>query len=98
MIKDTNKSAHEIGFDVGTLVKGGGCAFPFVIELDDNKSMAYSHGMTLRDYFAAKALNGMFANPDDSHENYDLSYDNYVKEIARCAYKMADAMLEARNK
>lgn len=53
-------------------------------------------GMTLRDYFAAKAMQGMFANPDDSHENYALSYDDYVKEIARCAYKMADAMLKAR--
>lgn len=54
------------------------------------------NGMTLRDYFAAKALQGMFANPDDGHENYDLSYDDYVKEIASCAYKMADAMLAAR--
>ena len=53
-------------------------------------------GMTLRDYFAAKAMQGMFANPDDSHENYDLSYDDYVKEIARCAHKMADAMIKSR--
>ena len=52
--------------------------------------------MTLRDYFAAKALQGMFANPDDGHENYDLSYEDYVKEIARCSYKMADAMMKAR--
>ena len=52
--------------------------------------------MTLRDYMAAKALQGMFANPDDSHENYDLSYEDYVKEIARCSYKMADAMMKAR--
>lgn len=56
----------------------------------------YQQGVALRDYFAAKAMQGMFANPDDSHENYDLSYDDYVKEIARCAYKMADAMLKAR--
>lgn len=56
----------------------------------------FTHGMTLRDYFAAKALQGMFANPDDGHENYDLSYEDYVKEIARCSYKMADAMLKAR--
>lgn len=69
----------------------GGPAFP----LDRD---VVNVGMTLRDYFAAKALNGMFANPDDSHENYDLSYDDYVKEIARCSYKMADAMLEQRNK
>jgi len=57
----------------------------------------YNPGMTLRDYFAAKALQGMFANPDDGHENYDLSYEDYVKEIARCSYKMADAMLAARD-
>jgi hypothetical protein len=56
----------------------------------------YNPGMTLRDYFAAKALQGMFANPDDGHENYDLSYEDYVKEIARCSYKMADAMMKAR--
>ena len=53
-------------------------------------------GMTLRDYLAAKAMQGMFANPDDSHEQYDLSYEDYVKEIASCAYKMADAMIKAR--
>ena len=56
----------------------------------------YNPGMTLRDYMAAKALQGMFANPDDGHENYDLSYEDYVKEIARCSYKMADAMMTAR--
>ena len=60
--------------------------------------LRHLNGMTLRDYMAAKALQGMFANPDDSHENYDLSYDDYVKEIASCAYKMADAMLAAREK
>lgn len=84
MIKDTNKSAHEIGFDVGTLVKGGGCAFPFVIELDDNKSMAYSHGMTLRDYFAAKALPECIGWGEPN-------------EVCVRAYQYADAMLEARN-
>ena len=70
-------------------------AFPYILNLKDGSSVV-SNGMTLRDYMAAKALQGMFANPDDSHENYDLSYDDYVKEIARCAYKMADAMLKAR--
>ena len=56
----------------------------------------YNPGMTLRDYFAAKALQGMCANPDDSHERYDLDFEEYTKEIARCAYQMADAMLKAR--
>ena len=69
-------------------------AFPLeVIYTQENERF---NGMTLRDYFAAKAMQGMFANPDDSHENYDLSYEDYVKEIARCSYKMADAMMKAR--
>ena len=72
-------------------------AFPYILNSKDGSSVV-SKGMTLRDYFAAKALQGMFANPDDGHENYDLSYDDYVKEIASCAYKMADAMLAAREK
>jgi hypothetical protein len=53
-------------------------------------------GMTIRDVYAGLAMQGMFANPDDNHEQYDLSYEDYVKEIASCAYKMADAMLKAR--
>jgi len=52
--------------------------------------------MVLRDYFAAKALQGMFANPNDDHNPYEMPYEDYVQEIARCAYEMADAMLEAR--
>lgn len=68
-------------------------AFPTV---DDRTEDYGTRGMTLRDYFAAKAMQGMFANPADGHENYDLNYEDYTKEIARCAYKMADAMMEAR--
>jgi len=71
-------------------------AFPKDYDLPTYFTSKHAISMTLRDYMAAKALQGMFANPDDSHENYDLSYDDYVKEIARCAYKMADAMLKAR--
>lgn len=43
-------------------------------------------GMTLRDYFAAKALQGMMV---------DVQIPNYVY-IAETAYEMADAMLKAR--
>jgi hypothetical protein len=56
----------------------------------------YNGGMTLRDYFAAKAMQGMFANPDDGHDANEQSYEEYLKEISCCAYLMADAMLEAR--
>ena len=40
-------------------------------------------GMTLRDYFAAKAMQA-------------LAQGNYFDVIARQAYTMADAMLKAR--
>lgn len=43
-------------------------------------------GMTLRDYFAAKAMQGLMVDVSDP----DCEY------IAQVAYKMADAMLKAR--
>ena len=42
--------------------------------------------ITLRDYFAAKAMQGMIVNVEEPLCDY----------IAKIAYKMADAMLEAR--
>ncbi len=56
-------------------------------------------GMTLRDYFAAKAMQALtyWACPAPpytaaSPSNMDLSYD----ETAEMAYEQADAMLKAR--
>jgi hypothetical protein len=43
-------------------------------------------GMTLRDYFAAKAMQGMMVDVHIPDCNY----------IAKTAYEMADAMLKAR--
>jgi hypothetical protein len=43
-------------------------------------------GMTLRDYFAAKAITGCLPGPKADAD-----------ERARWAYRMADAMLAARN-
>jgi hypothetical protein len=57
-----------------------------------------SEGMDLRDYFAAKAMQGMNANTNDDHDVELETYDEYCAEIARCAYKMADAMMKAREK
>jgi hypothetical protein len=46
-------------------------------------------GMTLRDYFAAKAMQGLITSlPSDS-----TLYDS---NVAKWAYEMADAMLEER--
>jgi hypothetical protein len=49
------------------------------------------HGMTLRDYFAAKALQGFIA--------YATAKGIYVPpddELANASYQLADAMLKAR--
>ena len=62
-------------------------AFPTV--LDDGCS--WTQGMTLRDYFAAKALQGICAHPDTWGIQTPLI-------IAKECYTLADAMLEARNK
>ena len=62
----------------------GGPAFPAAhFDLGDEE-----HGMTLRDYFAAKAMQGFAAAPD--------IYDAEADEVARLAYVWADAMLKAR--
>jgi len=56
----------------------GGPAFP--TETD----FTYQHGMSLRDYFAAKAMQGMCARVNWSDA-----------DVAARAYSMADAMLKA---
>lgn len=64
----------------------GGPAFPVVSEI-----MGHCSGMTLRDHFAA---NAMQAVPMQQWHLHDVpaTYDR----IASHAYKMADAMLRAR--
>jgi hypothetical protein len=64
----------------------GGPAFP----TDHNKNVA--EGMTLRDYFAAKAMQGDWATGSAG-----AGGDGFVSD-ARRYYKMADAMLAERNK
>ena len=62
-------------------------AFPTGIITDD-KGMIIggSNGMSLRDYFAAKVLQGLLAS----------GLDQPKFEFARKSYEMADSMLKAR--
>jgi len=74
-----------------TKPNNGGPAFP-AITCDTS-------GMTLRDYFAGQALAGM---PKDIMENCIQEVELYgvcekwSKDVACCAYEIADAMLRAR--
>lgn len=63
----------------------GGPAFP-VMRDDVAQNDAWG-GMTLRDYFAAKAMQG-FAACEEQYSNLDT--------MAKAAYSYADAMIRAR--
>ena len=66
----------------------GGPAFPApagVAHITDQ-------GMTLRDYFAAKAMQALIASPRGTPDGRDATDQYYAKN----AYIMADAMLKAR--
>jgi hypothetical protein len=63
-------------------------AFPVVGQwYGDKLGGQLFHGMTLRDYFAAKAMQGMIVDPGSGYSN---------DELATFAYAVADAMLQAR--
>ena len=64
----------------------GGSAFPFVDYDCHGDIMDIHSGMALRDYFAAKAMQSI----------RETAPATTYKHIAKYAYEMADAMLEAR--
>ena len=70
----------------------GGPAFPARhLHLASNE-----HGMTLRDYFAAKAMQGLLAaNWCESYRELESSVGWNM--VAADAYRMADAMLAERS-
>ena len=70
----------------------GGPAFPGFVQNQMNGHVVDEmSGMTLRDYFAAKAMQGIAAN---QRWNVTKQIDNCARE----AYAIADAMIKERNK
>ena len=53
---------------------------------NNSKKTVIDQGMSLRDYFAAKAMQGMMVDVSDPACGY----------IAKQSYKVADAMMKAR--
>lgn len=64
----------------------GGPAFPGEPAMRFGQTNEYNQGMSLRDFFAAKAMHGLLASGDK--RAYRIIVDD--------AYEMADAMLKAR--
>ena len=72
-------------------INDGGTAFPQI--LGERYEPMSTEGMSLRDYFAAKAMQGLLS--------YTFANDRYHGDLKHCvfdAYEIADAMLEARNR
>lgn len=65
--------------DMTNVINKGKPAFPIVGQLQD----VHEVGITMRDYFAARAM----------QDSWNRNYDDWAKH----AYSMADAMLKARN-
>lgn len=73
-------------------INTGGSAFPmsgFDTRHGQPIQAVYQHGMTLRDYFAAKAMQGICGSGPGTHMTNN--------RIAAEAYNLADAMLAARS-
>ena len=63
----------------------GGLAFP----CPESERHYREDGMSLRDYFAAKVVEGMLSSPH-------LKLDIAPEQLAATAFEYADAMLKAR--
>jgi hypothetical protein len=78
-------------------MKDGGPAFSVPAELCQDLTVQEQRGMTLRDYFAAKAMQGFCSNPNAGRNPIESA--NWLRESgAVSAYQMADAMIQERSK
>ena len=71
-------------------------AFPMVFEKivgEGMKEINIQKGITIRDYFAAKAMQAIIGKSDDVSINI-VEVDNWIGDYA---YVVADAMMKARN-
>lgn len=72
-------------------INNGGSAFPHDEVINNSLIYEGESGMTLRDYFAAKAMTSLVAQ----YVRGQLAYGNEI-EMARRSYEIADAMIAAR--
>lgn len=70
-------------------IEDGGPAYPVQYSNErDGPTVMPSAGMSLRDYFAAKAMQEVMSEPDNKQM--------LAPDVATIAYAFADAMLKAR--
>lgn len=86
------------------MINDGGPAFPLPVEDLQCRSRFESGygGMTLRDYFAAKFAAAMMTATSADSDLPKIDYQRvgggptFAERVATIAYRMADAMLKAR--
>jgi len=87
----------------------GGPAFPVEVQADGDGFLVgrqtsncsgFATGISVRDYFAAKAMAGAVASTpfDDEEGNTFSCSDSWYADLAYHSYRIADAMLKARAK
>jgi len=64
-------------------------AYPYMHKHPTSGQTTISEGMTLRDYFAAKAMQGLYSDPE-------WRIDMDFSDTAYAAYNQADAMMKQR--
>lgn len=78
-----------------TEISTGGPAFPTDTAHQSGPNTWHEEGMTLRDYFAAKALPAVYKDACKC-ARVDGCVDGWRNGVAAEAYAIADAMLKAR--
>jgi hypothetical protein len=72
-------------------------AFPFAWESPLTGKTTINNGMTLRDYFAAKAMVGVMTDLKEQwHWAEEYGIEKMIEFTAQRAYEQADAMMKAR--
>ena len=77
-----------------TKTEDGGPAFPSVTTGIEGMTIKWYHGMSLRDYLAAAALQGTCASFNKVSACTDSPKE--ARQVAQSCYLYADAMLRAR--
>ena len=72
-------------------------AFPFEIPAGGGCGPITHFGMTLRDYFAAKAMQGWWASPNEALPD-GVTFEENQRRMCEKFYEWADVMLSARVK
>jgi hypothetical protein len=72
----------------------GGMAFPRPAVNDKMGWIGAQQGMSLRDYFAAAALTGLYT----AHHRGTAISNAFANEAAKVSYEVADALLSERDR